>query len=119
MITLDRLQSFFEDTRQMKRDGRARFDIDQPCRWSYFMVDTDREKLTRAGRFLETHGYDIVGFLEPEPDDEEKKIYLRFDRVEQHTPETLFARNAELYGVAADFGLEDYDGMDVGAIDGP
>jgi len=119
MITLDTLVGFFEDTRQMKRDGEARFDVDQLCRWSYFMVDTDREKLIRAGHFLEEQGYEVVGFLEPGPDDEKKIIYLRFDRVEQHTPETLFERNVTLYKIAADFELEDYDGMDVGAVDGP
>ena len=119
MISLERLVSFFEETRKMKSDGQARFDIDQLCRWSYFMIDADREKLTKAGRFLETRGFDVVGFLEPSPEDKKKLIYLRFDRVEQHTPESLFARNEELYGIARDFQLEDYDGMDVGAVDGP
>lgn len=118
MIALETLVSFFEDTRELKRTGNARFDIDQVCRWSYFMVDADQAKLTRAGHHLETLGYDVRGFLGPSADTK-GATFLRFDRVEQHTPESLFERNAELYRIAREFGLEDYDGMDVGAVDGP
>jgi len=120
MITRETIIDFFDRTRQLKREGRAQFDIDQVCRWSFLFIDPDREKLTRAGRFVEQQGYKVVGFLEPSPgDDDQDTIYLRFDRVECHTPDSLLARNAELYKIAADFDLEDYDGMDVGAVDGP
>jgi Regulator of ribonuclease activity B len=120
MITHEQLVGLFDSTRQLKREGRAHYDIDQTCRWSYFLIDTDREKLTRAGRFIEQQGYEVVGFLEPSPeDDDQQTIYLRFDKIERHTPDSLLARNAELYKLAADFDLDGYDGMDVGAIDGP
>jgi Regulator of ribonuclease activity B len=120
MITRETILDFFDHTRQLKREGRARFDIDQVCRWSFFFVDTDREKLTRAGRYVEQQGYEVAGFLEPTPeDDDQGTIYLRVDKVERHTPDSLLARNAELYKVAANFGLDGYDGMDVGAVDGP
>jgi hypothetical protein len=119
MIPLDRLVQFFEETRQLRREGRAAYDVDGVCRWSYFLVDEDRGKLTLAGRFLEQQGYEVIGFLEPGVDDESRQILLRFDKVEQHTPQTLFERNKELHAVAREFALEDYDGMDVGAVDGP
>jgi hypothetical protein len=120
MITRETIFNFFDYTRQLKRDGRTHYDIDQICRWSYFLIDADREKLTKAGRHLEQHGYEVVGLLEPTPeDDDQETIYLRFDKVERHTPDSLLARNAELYKLAADFGLVGYDGMDVGAVDGP
>jgi len=121
MITSAQIHDFFDQTRRLKEEGRARFDIDEVCRWSYFFVDTDRKKLTQAGKHLAKQGYEIIGFLdEPTPeDDDQKTLYLRFDKIEQHTPDSLLARNAELYKLAADFGLEDYDGMDVGAITGP
>ena len=119
MITRKTILAFFDHTRQLEREGRARFDIDQVCRWSFFFVDADREKLRRAGHFVEQQGYEVVGFLEPTPeDDDQETIYLCFDKVERHSPDSLLARNAELYKIAADFDL-DYDGMDVGAIDGP
>jgi len=119
MITYERLVGFFDYTRQLKSEGQANYDIDQLCRWSYFFIDSNRDKLVQAGRHVETLGYEVVGFLDPSPEDKEQTIYLRFDRIEQHTPDSLFTRNAELYKVAADFDLEGYDGMDVGAIDGP
>jgi hypothetical protein len=120
MITRETILDFFEHTRQLKREGRARFDIDQICRWSFFFADTDRKKLTRAGHYIEQRGYELVGFLEPTPEyDDQETVYLRFDKVERHTPDSLLARNAEMYKIAADFDLDDYDGMDVGAIDGP
>jgi hypothetical protein len=37
--------------------------------------------------------------------------------VEKHSPETLYDRNAEFYKLAEKFGLESYDGMDVGLIE--
>jgi len=119
MITHEQLVDLFDSTRQLKHEGRAHYDIDQTCRWSYFLIDTDREKLTRAGQFIEQNGYEVVGFLDPSPEDEQPTIYLRFDKIERHTPDSLLARNAELYKMAADFDLDGYDGMDVGAVDGP
>lgn len=120
MITKETLQDFFENTRNLRDEGKAPFDIDDVCRWSYFFVDSDREKLNQVGVFLEDRGYEIVGFLEPEPEDEDQEtIYLRADRVEKHTVDSLHERNQELYGIAEQFEVSDYDGMDVGAVDGP
>ena len=119
MITLERLYEFFGDTRAMKQKGECRFDIDQVCRWSYFFVDEDREKLVCAGRAMESRGFELVGLLEPNPEETSKAIFLRLDRVEKHSPDTLFERNRGLYDAALEFALQDYDGMDVGAVDGP
>ena len=38
---------------------------------------------------------------------------------ELHNVESLDARDQELYRFAEEFGLESYDGMDVGPIDDP
>ena len=64
MITLETLRDFFQRTRKLHDGRKAQFDIDAVCRWSFFFVDTDREKLTQVGRFLEDQGYEIIGFLE-------------------------------------------------------
>lgn len=119
MISHHQIVDFFDRTRQLTRNGQAHYDIDQPCRWSYFVIDADRAKLTQAGRYLQQQGYEVVGFLNPRPEDNQQTVLLRFDRVERHTPESLLARNSELYKLAIDFDLDGYDGMDVGAIDGP
>ncbi len=118
MITMETLIGFFESTRKLKTTGEAGFDIDDKCRWSFFFADTDRDKLIKAGRHLETIGYEVIGFLDPSPDDESGTIFLRFDMVETHTPESLFERNTILYALAERFGLDSYDGMDVGAVEG-
>ena len=60
----------------------------------------------------------LVGFLEPTPeDDNQGLLFLHVEREERHTVESLYARNQDLYRFAAEFGLESYDGMDVGPIE--
>ena len=117
MITREALESFFEDTRQLREDGKAKWDIDDVCRWSFFFVDADREKLLRAARELESQGYENHGLLDPSPDGEEAE-FLRVDRLERHTVDSLLARNDQLDAFAKQMGLQGYDGMDVGAVDG-
>ena len=113
------IEDLFANTRKLRQEGRAKWDIDGVCRWSFFFVDADRERLVRAGEALERAGYELVGLLEPDENDDQETIYLRVDCVERHTVDSLMSRNAELYSFAASHGLADYDGMDVGAIDGP
>lgn len=42
---------------------------------------------------------------------------LHIERAERHSVDSLDARNHQFYGFAAEQGL-DYDGMDVGGVDG-
>jgi hypothetical protein len=120
MISQEMIEDLFVRTRQLRMEGRVAWDIDDVCRWSYFFVDSSKEKLLDAARELERAGYEPIGFLEPEPEDEDQEtIFLRVDRVERHTVASLLARNDELYAIAARLGLRDYDGMDSGAVDGP
>jgi hypothetical protein len=120
MITRETIEDFFDNTRNLRDEGRAQFNIDSVCRWSFFFVDSNKEKLIRVGMYLGDAGYEVIGFLEPAPEDEDQEtIYLRADRVKQHTVDSIMERNSELYAVAKHFGVLDYDGMDVGAVDGP
>lgn len=114
------LEDLFANTRTARRDGHVTWDIDDVCRWSFFFIDEDRDRLIRAGEALARAGYEVVGLLEPDAaDDDQETIFLRVDRVERHTVDSLLARNTELYAFADAHGLTDYDGMDVGAIDAP
>lgn len=45
MITQDQLNDFFSWNRENHGSGRSHFNIDEECRWSYFFIDSDREKL--------------------------------------------------------------------------
>lgn len=89
MITLTQLEEFFEATRQTYESGRAAWRIDDECRWSYFFVETDREKLMPVATHLARLGYEFIGTLDPEPDDENRVFYLRMDRIERHSPVSL------------------------------
>lgn len=119
MITLPQLEEFFESTRQTYESGGAAWSIDDECRWSYFFVDADREKLMPVAAHLARLGYEFIGTLDPEPDDENPVFYLRMDRIERHSPVSLNDLNRELYVIAERFGVGSYDGIDVGALDGP
>lgn len=119
MITLPQLEEFFEATRQTYESGSSTWRVDDECRWSYFFVDTDREKLMPVATPLASQGYEFIGTLEPEPDDVNPVFYLRMDRIQRHSPVSLNKLNRELYVIAEQFGVESYDGMDVGAVDGP
>ena len=120
MITREMLEDFFENTRQLKADGRLDWDIDGECRWSFFFVDSSREKLIAAGQHVEGLGYEFIGLLEPGPeDDDQETLYARVDRRETHTVESLLQRNEELYELAGKLALAGYDGMDAGAVGGP
>jgi hypothetical protein len=76
-----------------------------------FFIDSSKEKLEKAATHLTAQGYRFVGIHEA--DDGSTRV-LHVERVEQHCPKTLFSRNEELYGLADRFGLQSYDGMDVG-----
>jgi hypothetical protein len=119
MITLQQLEEFFEDTRQMFESGGCTFRIDEECRWSYFFVDADRDKLIPVADHMRHLGYEFVGTLDPDPDDKNPIYFLRMDRVERHSPTSLNSLNRQLYDFADQFGVQSYDGMDVGAVDGP
>lgn len=120
MITRTVLAEFFDNTRALRIQGKARFDVDEVCRWSYFFVDEDRAKLFRVADSLERGGYENVGLLDPSPnDDDHRKLFLRMDRVERHDVDTLYARVLEFYEVARRHEVAEFDGMDVGGVDGP
>ena len=120
MITQEMIEGLFERMRRLHAEGRVSWDIDNVCRWSYFFVDSSRDQLIASGKFLEGKGYEIVGLLEPGPeDDDQETIYLRVDRTERHSVQTLLSRNEKLYALADLLGLQGYDGMNVGVVEGP
>ncbi len=114
MIAREQLDEMFEAARDYP------WDINAECIWGYFFTDTNNEKLLAAGRALETHGFRVVGLLEPSPeDDDQETLFLHVERVEAHSPESLYRLNEILYAFAEQHGLASYDGMDVGPAIGP
>jgi hypothetical protein len=118
MITKEQVQGLFEHTRDLLRDGEIDWDIDGVCLWSYFFVDLSKERLQQAAEHLARRGYQVMGILEPEPeDDDQETLRLQVDKVEKHSVNSLMSRNIELYALARKFQLRDYDGMECGAVD--
>ena len=118
MITKEQVQGLFEHTRDLLRDGEIDWDIDGVCLWSYFFVDLSKERLQQAAEHLERQGYQVMGILEPEPeDDDQETLRLQVDKVEKHSVNSLMSRNIEFYALARKLQLRDYDGMECGAVD--
>jgi hypothetical protein len=113
MITRAQLEEMFSSIR-----AKGTWSIDAECCWDYFFTDTDRDKLVRAGEVLERDGFELVGFLEPNPDDDDQDtVFLQMRRIERHTVDSLEALNGRLYAFAESHGLASYDGMDVSPVD--
>jgi hypothetical protein len=119
MISRESLEEFFERTRQLLRSGQAHFNIDDICLWSYFFTDRDRLRLEPVANYLSGRGYTIWGYLDPKDEGTGGIHFLRADRFERHTVDSLEERNRELYAVADKFEVGSYDGMDVGGFDAP
>lgn len=109
MITLQDLEDMFANMR-----AKTKWDVDGEMLWGYFFTDTDPKKLERVVQPLTNAGCHFVSIYET---DDKSTHFLHVERVEKHTPQTLHARNAEFYKLADEYGLESYDGMDVGPVE--
>lgn len=109
MIARAELQAMFDN---IAKD--AGWDMTRPMLWGYFFTATEREPLERAAKMLEEQGYRFVEIFESDPDEDDPELWwLHVSRVEAHSVDTLEQRNAALYRLAEELGLESYDGMDV------
>ena len=105
-IQLAQLEAMFASMRTS-----TPWNVDGPLLWGYFFYDSSRAKLEQAANELQVTGYRVVGIEQFQND---RRLRLHVERVEAHTPASLNARNQELYALAERFGLDLYDGMDVG-----
>jgi regulator of RNase E activity RraB len=91
--------------------AKTKWNLDGDMLWGYFFTDSNPKKLEPVAKHLSDAGYRVVSIYET---DDKSTHFLHVERVEHHTPEILDARNREFYALAAKFGIETYDGMDVG-----
>lgn len=115
MITLESLEEMFANIKV-----KTKWNVNDALLWGYFFTDHDPRKFGPLRKHLEGLDYRFVTILQPEdaPEDaEDKGIYfLHVERVEHHTPQSLHKRNQQFYRLAEQFGVETYDGMDVGEV---
>lgn len=105
-ITLEMLKQMFA---QMRKD--APFDPASDLLWGYFFTNSTKRELRPVADELVAGGYREVGLYRT---DDKSTYFLHVERVEKHSPESLHARNLELYELAERHGIDSYDGMDVG-----
>jgi hypothetical protein len=108
MIALEKLQEMFTEMR-----AQTPWNVDGPLLWGYFFTSSQEEALRRAANHLTGLGYSFVGL---HPTENPKVWVLHVERPETHTPQSLFQRNQEFYELASSYGLDSYDGMDVGPL---
>lgn len=114
MITRDQLLEMFAG---MRKD--TSWDLSAPLLWGYFFIHGSADRLHEVAPLLEAQGYRIVDIYQSEPDDKDDPDlwWLHVEKAEVHTPDTLDARNQQLYAFADAHGLDAYDGMDVGPLE--
>jgi len=81
--------------------------------WGYFFTDPKLDKLKPLAAHLVSLGYRFVSIYET---DDRSTHFLHVERVEAHTPASLFEHTARMNALASEFGIASYDGMDVGPV---
>lgn len=77
---------------------------------------TESDRLVSAASALAEMGYRAAEIADTPEDERKPLLFLRVEREERHTMQSLEARNQELARFAQEFGLESYDGMEAGPI---
>ena len=108
-ITLQQLNEMFAGLRD-----ETDWNIDGEMLWGYYFTAKAPEVLESVAEALSERNFDIAEIFES---DDEPIFILQTERLEKHTPESLFALNAELEALAAKFDGVEYDGMDVNPVD--
>ena len=94
----------------MERDG---LDVSEPLQFGYFFFHSTAEPLLKVASWLADRDYTIADLS----DRDDGTWVLNLSKVERHTPETLHQRNLAMNRLAEEFGVDDYDGWDVGEIE--
>lgn len=110
-FTLDDITDFFDHNRELFEEGRLEWDIDAPCRWSFYFVNATREGLVPLADQLEAQGYEVVAI---EDNEETNDYFLQVDKVVAFTPASLLEQSHAFDKLAEQFSITRYDGMDVG-----
>ena len=108
LISLPELQKMFLDLR-----SETDWNVDAEMLWSYYFTAATPELLESVAAALEEKEFISDDIFESE---DQPGFILELARIETHTPESLFAMNAELEALAARFEGVEYDGMEVNPI---
>ena len=112
-ITPESLVEMFQNI-----EKNTEWNISGDLLWGYFFTHSEPKKLEEAASVLAKQGYTLVNvYLSDKEDPKEPDMYwLHVEKPETHTAKSLDERNDTFYIFANEFGLDSYDGMDVGPI---
>lgn len=112
-ISINQLEEMFSNIRE-----NTDWNISGNMLWGYFFTHNEPTKLEKAKEALISKGYTFVDIYLSDKEDpnEPDMFWLHVECIETHSPKTLDARNDELYIFAHEFGLDSYDGMDIGPV---
>jgi hypothetical protein len=108
-IPIEQIEQMFAGMKE-----QAGWDTAGNLLWGYFFTDQKPKKLEPLAAQLVKMGYRFVEIYETANGGTH---FLHIERVETHTPESLFVRNTEMNMLASQFGVESYDGMDAGPVE--
>jgi hypothetical protein len=113
-IYIEQLEEMFSNI-QTNTD----WDTSRNMLWGYFFTHSEPTKLEKAKDILVAKGYRFVDIYLSDKDEQNKPdmFWLHLEKEETHSPQSLDESNNELYIFANEFGLDSYDGMDVGPVD--
>jgi hypothetical protein len=108
MTPLADLETMFDNMR-----SQTDWNVEGDLLWGYFFFDPSPAKLQVLADALEKIGYTIANLY---PSDDKTTHVLHMEKIETHSPQSLFTRNEELQRVALAHTVASYDGMDVGPL---
>lgn len=108
MIELSQIEEMFANVR-----SQTDWSIDSDMVWGFFFTDPEPARLEAAAQDLEVQGFRLVSI---HPDEDETASVLHVERVEAHTPQSLYELCLRLSELADHHGLKSYDGVDVGPV---
>ncbi|WP_198263978.1 ribonuclease E inhibitor RraB [sulfur-oxidizing endosymbiont of Gigantopelta aegis] len=108
MINKDELEQLFKKMR------KAGWNMEQALSWGYFFKHQSKEPLQQLANEFQQQGYDILEINQSYPDN---MYWLQLEKIEQHSIDSLHARNQQLHELAQQYHIHAYDGMDVSPID--
>ena len=112
-IDIEQLEEMFSNIQ-----STTDWDISGDMLWGYFFTNSDPAKLETVKELLVSEGYRFVDIhlADKNESNESDVFWLHVEKVETHSPKSLEERNDKFYILAHEFGLDSYDGMDIGPV---
>lgn len=88
-------------------------DLAKPHLYGYFFFDNERHGLERLSNEIVGDGYRLVNLEQID----DGRFRLHVEKIETHSPESLYQRGVALSETASKYSVDIYDGFDVGNSD--